>query len=278
MEDAGRVYRRRISCICIDFRLGSKHVCFDVHSATGRRAWHALGGRTGTCAPACQRTPRFEVHEHRRTRDTRHQKSTGSTASLQSNRMIRRGKVEGWLWLPSEAILPWATMNNVSFDRTVSGTMTGRGGALLAKESLNAEADSTNVLLTVPRDLILSLERVQEHAKTDRDFREVLERLGDFGRVGEVSHCFASSPHRRSGQLLADRLSDVSRCNPLFPSNTSFCVVPLSLTSRQHPQCFYRVSSKQAFLSQITDFPLFTVMRPVMPGLIDFTALSPGLP
>jgi hypothetical protein len=36
----------------------------------------------------------------------------------------------------------------------------------------------------VPRDLILSQEQVLEQAKVDRDFRELLESLGDFGRVG----------------------------------------------------------------------------------------------
>lgn len=100
--------------------------------------------------------------------------------------MIRRGKTEGWLQLPSEAVLPWAMLNDVEFDRTVPGQIAGRGGALLAKEDLNADNDEeSRLLLTVPRDLILSLERVKEHARVDKDFREVLESLGDFGRVGQ---------------------------------------------------------------------------------------------
>ena len=98
--------------------------------------------------------------------------------------MIRRGKTEGWLQLPQNTFVSWATLNDVTFDRTVPGDIPGRGGALLAKEDPNAEEDSSNVLLTVPKDLILSLERVQDHAKVDKDFREVLQSLGDFGRVG----------------------------------------------------------------------------------------------
>ena len=102
--------------------------------------------------------------------------------------MIRRGKTAGrnlgWLQLPFEAILPWAMMNDVTFNRSVPGVIEDRGGALLAKENLDAESDSSNLLLTVPSDLILSLERVQEYAKVDRDFREVLESLGEFGTVG----------------------------------------------------------------------------------------------
>ena len=100
--------------------------------------------------------------------------------------MIRRGKNAGWLQLPPEAVTPWAMLNDVTFDRTVPGTVQVRGGALLAKEDQGADRDSSQVLLTVPRDLILSLERVQECAKVDKDFREVLESLGDFGRVGPV--------------------------------------------------------------------------------------------
>ena len=104
-------------------------------------------------------------------------------------KMIRRGKVEGWLQLPINALLPWAVLNDVTFDRIIPGFAAGRGGALLAKGDLDADKNISNVLLTVPRDLILSLERVQEHAKVDKDFREVLESLGDFGRVRFARRC-----------------------------------------------------------------------------------------
>lgn len=97
--------------------------------------------------------------------------------------MIRCGKTEGWLQLPKEAFLPWATLNDVDLKRTIPGKIPGRGGALLAKEPLRAQADESNVLMRVPRDLVLSLERVQEHAKVDKDFREVLDSLESFGRV-----------------------------------------------------------------------------------------------
>jgi hypothetical protein len=110
--------------------------------------------------------------------------SVSLLAELFNIRMIRRGKTERWLQLPQDAFLPWARINEVTFDRTVPGSIPDRGGALLAKDDLNADEDMSNVLLTVPMDLILSLERVQEHAKVDKDFREVIESLGDFGRVG----------------------------------------------------------------------------------------------
>lgn len=104
--------------------------------------------------------------------------------------MIRRGKAEGWLQLPPQALLPWAMLNDVSFERAIPGVVKGRGNALLAKEDLDASKDDTNVLVTVPRDLILSLERVREYAKVDRDFREVLDSLNDFGRVGDSLSIF----------------------------------------------------------------------------------------
>ena len=40
------------------------------------------------------------------------------------------------------------------------------------------------ILLTVPKDLVLSQSLVEEHAKSDRHLREILEAVGDFGKVG----------------------------------------------------------------------------------------------
>ena len=98
--------------------------------------------------------------------------------------MIRDGKTAGWLQLGPDAFAAWADLNDIKFYRTAPGILPGRGGALLAKETLGAENDMSNVLLTVPKDLILSLEQCQEHAKIDQDYREVLTCLDDFGRVG----------------------------------------------------------------------------------------------
>lgn len=109
--------------------------------------------------------------------------------------MIRRGKTEGWLRLPSEAFLPWAMLNEIDFTSTVPGNIAGRGGALLAKEPLDATSEQSSVLLRVPKDLILSLERVQDHAKVDKDLREILESLGSFGRVSTYATFLSSATH-----------------------------------------------------------------------------------
>ncbi|KAK5116984.1 hypothetical protein LTR62_006705 [Meristemomyces frigidus] len=98
--------------------------------------------------------------------------------------MVGHAKV-GWrAQLSQEDLLLWAKLNDVGFECAVPGIVEGKGGALLANQDIarNGTGQQTQLLI-VPHDLILSLERVQEHAKADRDFREVLEALGDFGRT-----------------------------------------------------------------------------------------------
>lgn len=104
--------------------------------------------------------------------------------------MIRRGKEEGWLKLPNSAIPRWAHLNGIIFNNARVEHLDGRGSGLIAER--DAEGDGQEPLVTVPHDLILSLERVRQHAKADQDFAEVLEGLGEFGRVGNFVHLIAS--------------------------------------------------------------------------------------
>lgn len=99
--------------------------------------------------------------------------------------MIRRGKAEGWLQLPAQALLPWATLNDVTFGRLAPGASIGKGAGLFATEDIITPAGSheQEALVTVPRALILSIELVNDIAKVDRDLREVLHSLGDFAGV-----------------------------------------------------------------------------------------------
>ncbi|KAK0938937.1 hypothetical protein LTR29_009548 [Friedmanniomyces endolithicus] len=105
--------------------------------------------------------------------------------------MISEGKAAGWLQLPTEVFLPWAKLNDIAFDHVLPGVSMGKGGALLASNEVNSNEGTPQALMTVPRPLILSLERVMEHAKVDKDFREVLESLGEFGRT--LSHRYVKS-------------------------------------------------------------------------------------
>ncbi|KAJ5283371.1 hypothetical protein N7505_001351 [Penicillium chrysogenum] len=82
-----------------------------------------------------------------------------------------------------------------------------KGSALIATEAqMSSENDAKpKILLQVPSELVLSLETVQNHAKTDRYLRDVLENIGDFGRTARgailiflLIQLFHSSPDLRS--------------------------------------------------------------------------------
>lgn len=86
-------------------------------------------------------------------------------------------------------------MNGVGFHEVKQGAIPGRGSALLASKPVTNTTEGAECLLTVPKDLVLGYERVLEHAKVDKDFKAVLESLGDFGRVGLFSVSLSSSCH-----------------------------------------------------------------------------------
>lgn len=102
--------------------------------------------------------------------------------------------------LPQEALLPWAMLNDVDFNRTVPGVSVGKGGALLAKEGISSD-DAGKTLLTVPRDLILSLETLLEHAKVDKDFRELLDCDERYRTVGTAIRSPSRPPRDMSRSI-----------------------------------------------------------------------------
>ncbi|KAF1983927.1 SET domain-containing protein [Aulographum hederae CBS 113979] len=98
--------------------------------------------------------------------------------------MIRRGRADGWLRLPVAALKPWASFNGVKYDGIRVAPLAGyedRGSTVIAERRL--EGGSEGPLMVVPRDLVLSLEFVQSQLKVDKNLREALEALGDFGRT-----------------------------------------------------------------------------------------------
>ncbi|KAF2238054.1 SET domain-containing protein [Viridothelium virens] len=102
--------------------------------------------------------------------------------------MIRRGRKEGWLKLPTSALPAWSAMNNITYNGVKIGHLPGyedRGSTVIAARYLNGGEEAP--LIHVSRDMVLSLELVHDHAKSDQDFREVIAALGEFGRVGETS-------------------------------------------------------------------------------------------
>lgn len=76
--------------------------------------------------------------------------------------------------------------NGVAFQNLSSTESdTDKGNAIVATEDKSSnETDSfPHVLLRIPPELVLSLEAVHDYSKSDRDLREVLEAVGEFGKV-----------------------------------------------------------------------------------------------
>lgn len=93
-------------------------------------------------------------------------------------------------YLPLETLPSWAhlngiTTNGVAFQKLAPTDGADKGTAIVATEersNANEEAGG-DVLLSVPADMVLSLQTVENHAKSDRYLREVLDAVGEFGKV-----------------------------------------------------------------------------------------------
>jgi len=89
--------------------------------------------------------------------------------------------------LPIQAIPAWSKLNDVSFiDIGVQDLGADKGSGLVTTRALSSK-DTYDIptLLAIPHDLILSAEAIEEHAKVDQHFRELLEAAG-----GKVSFPF----------------------------------------------------------------------------------------
>jgi hypothetical protein len=98
--------------------------------------------------------------------------------------MIRRGRQEGWLKEPIEALPTWATFHGVKFNSVKVGPLPGfeeRGSTVIAARKL--QGTDAEPLLVVPKDLIISRANVDLFAKADRHLQQVLDAIGEFGRV-----------------------------------------------------------------------------------------------
>lgn len=94
-------------------------------------------------------------------------------------------------YLPLGSLPTWLRLNGINADGVAiqqlgsSESGADKGNALVATENKSSsERDvSPAVLLQVPSDLVLSLQTVHDYSKSDRDLREVLEAVGEFGMV-----------------------------------------------------------------------------------------------
>lgn len=88
--------------------------------------------------------------------------------------------------MPLENLYAWSQLNQVKLIDTAVETHilapdgTDKGGGLVAKSTHGPG----EVLLKVPLDLLLSKERVEQHAKGDKFFRELLDAVPPMLQVG----------------------------------------------------------------------------------------------
>ncbi|OKL64489.1 hypothetical protein UA08_00871 [Talaromyces atroroseus] len=100
--------------------------------------------------------------------------------------------------LPIEALPAWAHLNGIKFHDSIGFEKLANGSGIVTKvdrkeddhddnsEIRKNDQEQTNnveVLISVPSDMVLSLDLVHDFAKSDSYLREVLEALGDFGRT-----------------------------------------------------------------------------------------------
>lgn len=98
--------------------------------------------------------------------------------------MIRRGRAEGWLSRPIDALPRWAEFNGVKFNNIRVGPIPGlehHGSTVIANRDLNGGQEDP--VMFVPKELIVSRQNIELFAKSDQHLREVLQAVGDFGRT-----------------------------------------------------------------------------------------------
>jgi hypothetical protein len=97
--------------------------------------------------------------------------------------LVQQGKAEGWLQADTATIRSWLRHSGVKFGAIEPKIIDGRGTALVASEDLQAFSPASQEILTIPKEMVLSIETVHSHALLDQDLKQVVESLGDWGRV-----------------------------------------------------------------------------------------------
>ncbi|KAI1092628.1 SET domain-containing protein [Rostrohypoxylon terebratum] len=82
----------------------------------------------------------------------------------------------------------WCVLNDVAFANVKATDIEGRGLGSVAEKDLIDEGGNSEAptLLTIPRDLVLSAEGVEEYAKENKDFRQLLDTAGHRSTRGDV--------------------------------------------------------------------------------------------
>lgn len=81
--------------------------------------------------------------------------------------------------LPITALHAYAKINDISFQNVRVHNIGSKGYGLAAERPLNSENTLDSVsLLHIPHALVLCAEAVEEHAKFDQHFRQLLDVTG----------------------------------------------------------------------------------------------------
>ncbi|KAI1662562.1 SET domain-containing protein [Daldinia decipiens] len=82
----------------------------------------------------------------------------------------------------------WSTLNGVNFLDVAVANIEGRGNGLVAKKDLISQEGESEplTLLTIPKELVLSAEGVEEHAKENKYFRQLLDIAGHHSARGDI--------------------------------------------------------------------------------------------
>ncbi len=83
-----------------------------------------------------------------------------------------------WPTQPIENLPAWAHFNGVSFSNAKVASTEDKGYGVVTSEDLKDDTSDAPALITVPHDLVLNAAAVDEHAKEDKDFRQLLDAVG----------------------------------------------------------------------------------------------------
>ncbi|KAH6604652.1 hypothetical protein Trco_006359 [Trichoderma cornu-damae] len=91
--------------------------------------------------------------------------------------------------LPIEAFPAWALLNNADFVSADIRDIEGKGFGLVAQHDIpgvGSDGSGATAILRIPRDLVLSAEAVEEYAKVDQNFKQLLEVAGRQSTRGDI--------------------------------------------------------------------------------------------
>lgn len=78
--------------------------------------------------------------------------------------------------LPLESLPVWTSFNNGILSQVEVKAVPGKGSGLIAKTDSGAMGEAS--LISIPHSLVLNAEAVEEYAKEDRSFRQLLDAFG----------------------------------------------------------------------------------------------------